>query len=77
MDQIAFASACLHDFDRAALLERGGRLINGVRVLVRLSILELRCIHITVHWVHARADLRGHDLPLPSRLYSLLAAPVP
>ena len=62
--QIALAGACLPNLDRAALLERGGRLIDEVGRFVRLSILRLCCFHITAHGVHGRADLRGHDLPL-------------
>ena len=64
VDQIALASACLHDLDCATLLERRGRLIEEVRLFVRLGILRLRCIHITAHRVHGRANLRGYDMAL-------------
>ena len=52
VDQIALASACLHNLDGATFLERRRRLIDEVGLFVCLSILCLCCFHVTAHGVH-------------------------
>ena len=63
VDQIALASACLHNLDGATFLERRRRLIDEVGLFVCLSILCLCCFHVTAHGVHRWANLCGHDMP--------------